>query len=439
MSPTPARIIGIGYGVTNDLRSAAMTMKKKWLVDLALIAFLIAIGMSPRILGRASAAQNTNVLKVPVFEVDPMWPKLPNNWVLGNVSKIVVDRHDNVWLIHRPRTVSADKTPAPPVVELDTNGKFVQAWGGEGAGYDWPDAEHNVFVDYKDNVWISGSSPSGQSKTKRSDDMVIKFTNNGKFLMQIGGRTASQGSTDPKSVNKPGDLFVSPKTNELYVSDGYGNRRLIVFDADTGAFKRMWGAFGKPPEDDANSGGPGPSGGHPGAGGADTAEGGGARRVLDTEGEGSPKFASPVHGVLVSNDDIVYVVDRSNRRVQLFTPDGKYIKQVFINRAGPASGSASGLAFSPDKDQQFLYISDYGNSHVVVVARKSLEILYHFGNRGAAPGDFQGIHHIAVDSKGNLYAAEVAPGARAQRFIFKGMSPALPPNALTATQLSLKQ
>jgi DNA-binding beta-propeller fold protein YncE len=145
-----------------------------------------------------------------------------------------------------------------------------------------------------------------------------------------------------------------------------------------------------------------------------------------------------VHGVLVSNDDIVYVVDRSNRRVQLFTPEGKYIKQVFINRAGPASGSASGLAFSPDKDQQFLYISDYGNSHIVVVDRTTLEILYQFGKRGAAPGDFQGIHHIAADSKGNLYAAEVAPGARAQRFIFKGMSSALPPNALTAAQLSLK-
>jgi DNA-binding beta-propeller fold protein YncE len=145
-----------------------------------------------------------------------------------------------------------------------------------------------------------------------------------------------------------------------------------------------------------------------------------------------------VHGVLVSNDDIVYVVDRSNRRVQLFTPAGEYLKQVFINRAGPASGSASGLAFSPDKEQRFLYISDYGNSHVVVVDRKSLEVLYQFGKRGAEPGNFQGIHHIAVDSKGNLYAAEVAPGARAQRFVFKGMSSTLPANALTAAELAPK-
>ncbi|MBZ5644766.1 MAG: Hsp33 family molecular chaperone HslO [Acidobacteriia bacterium] len=206
-----------------------MTARRRPLRDLALAAFLIALGICSVMLVRSSSAQTAGSGKFPVFEPDNAWPKLPNNWVLGNVSKIAVDKHDNVWLIHRPRTVPADKTPAPPVVELDANGKFVQAWGGEGTGYDWPDAEHNVFVDYKDNVWISGSSPSGQSKTKRSDDMVIKFTNSGKFLMQIGGRTVSQGSTDPKSVNKPGDIFVSQKTNELYVSDGYGNRRLIVF------------------------------------------------------------------------------------------------------------------------------------------------------------------------------------------------------------------
>jgi DNA-binding beta-propeller fold protein YncE len=420
-------------------------MKKNWLAGMMLAACAIIAGLSSQILARNATAQSLTARKFPVFEVDAAWPQLPNNWVLGNVSKIAVDRHDNVWLIHRPRTVAADKKAAPPVVKLNANGKLVQAWGGDGAGYDWPDAEHNIFVDYKDNVWISGSSPSGQSKTTRSDDMILKFTNQGKFLMEIGGRSVSQGSKDPKSVNKPGDLFVSAKTNELYVADGYGNRRVIVFDADTGAFKRMWGAFGNPPEDDATSGGRGASGGPlPAQGGrgavaADTAEGRGAAPALDAEGPGSPEFASPVHGVLVSNDDIVYVVDRSNRRVQLFTPAGKYITQLFINRAGPSGGSASGFAFSPDKDQQFLYVSDYGNSHIVVVDRKKLEILYQFGKRGAEPGNFQGIHHMAADSKGNLYAAEVAPGARAQKFNFKGLSSALPPNALTPADLSPKR
>jgi hypothetical protein len=382
--------------------------------------------------GKTYAAEpKQKTIEYPVFAVDETWPRLPNNWALGNVSKISIDKFDNVWIIHRPRTVPADKVAAPPVVELDKDGKFVQAWGGPGEGYDWPDAEHNIFVDYKGNVWISGSSPSGQSKTKRSDDMIIKFTNAGKFILQIGGRSVSKGSTDPNSVNKPGDLFVWPKTNELFVSDGYGNRRVIVFDADTGAFKRMWGAFGKPPEDDANSGGPGPSGGHSGT--ADTAEGGGRATVLDLQGDGSPRFASPVHGILVSNDGIVYVGDRSNRRIQLFTPAGKYLNQIFINRSSPGAGSVSGLAFSPDKAQRFLYVSDFGNSHVVVVDRRELKVLYQFGKRAATPGDFRGIHHIAVDSKGNLYTAEVAPGGRAQRFLYKGLSSTLPPNAFTET------
>jgi DNA-binding beta-propeller fold protein YncE len=414
-----------------------MPKKKDWLASCALVAFVVASGINPWLLGRVAAGQSLYAGKYPVFDVDPNWPQLPNNWVLGSVSKVVVDRHDNVWIIHRPRTVPASKTAAPPVVELDASGSFVQAWGGEGAGYDWPDAEHNVFVDYRDNVWISGSSPSGQSKTRRSDDMILKFTNDGKFIKQLGGRTSSRGSKDSMSVNKPGDLFVSPKTNELYVADGYGNRRVIVFDADTLAFKRMWGAFGKPPEDDANSGGPGPSGGPavaPGAGGG----GGSGVVVLDTEGPGAEKFASPVHGVMVSNDDIVYVADRSNRRLQLFTPGGVYLKEMFVNRAGPASDSVCGLAFSPDKDQQFLYLSDLGNSHIVVVDRKSLQILYQFGKRGPQPGNFQGLHHIAMDSKRNLYTAEVAPGARVQRFNFKGMSSAVPPNALTAAELAPK-
>ena len=409
--------------------------RKKWIVDLAFLALAIAFGMSPRIIEWASAAPEAKIGKVPVFEVDPDWPKLPNNWVLGNVSKVAVDQHDNVWLIHRPRTVPADKTPAPPVVELDANGKFVQAWGGEGAGYDWPDAEHNVFVDYNDNVWISGSSPSGQSKTKRSDDMIIKFTNKGQFIFQIGGRTVSKGSKDTKSVNKPGDFFVSAKTHEVYVSDGYGNRRVIVFDAETGAFKRMWGAFGKPPEDDANSGGPGPSGGPAGGRASFAAEGAGAA-PLETTGPGPDRFVSPVHGIIVSNDGLVYVADRNNRRFQVFTTEGKYLKQVFINRAGPAKESTSGFALSPDKDQQFLYTADYGNSRIVVMDRKKLEVLYQFGQRGTELGNFRGVHLIASDSKGNLYAAEVAPGARAQRFIFKGLSSTLPPNALSPAQLS---
>ena len=420
-----------------------MTKKMKWLADFALIAILFGAGLGSHFMGRA-AAQNSAAIKYPTFEVDTTWPQLPNNWVVGNVSKVVVDRHDNVWFIQRPRNpqmkVPEGKTAAPPVLEFDSAGKFVQGWGGPGNGFDWPDTEHNIFVDQKDNVYISGSSPNN-SKTVDSDDMLLKFTNQGKFLRQLAGRSVSNGNKDPKSVNKPGDLFVSPKTNEIYAADGYGNRRVIVFDSDTFAFKRMWGAFGKPVEDVPGAGGRGSGGGPAVVPGAPAGEGGtpaaGSRAPLDTEGPGAPNY-SLVHCVLISNDDIVYVCDRPNRRIQLFTPEGKYLTQMFVNRAGPSASSVSGLAFSPDKDQQFLYMADYGNSHIVVADRKKLEILYQFGKRSAAPGDFQGVHHLAADSKGNLYAAEVAPGARIQRFVFKGMSSTMPANALTPADLAPK-
>jgi DNA-binding beta-propeller fold protein YncE len=196
----------------------------------------------------------------------------------------------------------------------------------------------------------------------------------------------------------------------------------------------MWGAFGNAPDSDPPAGAPGAAGGGGGRG-----RGAQAAPKLDTEGQGSEHFGNPLHSVKISNDGIVYVADRSNRRIQVFTPEGKYQTQVFINRAGPADGSVAGLAFSSDPQQQFLYAADYGNSHIAVLDRKTMQILYQFGTRSAKPGDFQGPHHIATDSKGNLYVAEVAPGNRAQKFLFKGMSPMPPPNALTPAQLSAAQ
>jgi hypothetical protein len=400
---------------------------RRWLHALALLGLV----------GCTSAGQRAAPVAVPRFEPDASFPQLPNGWTLGNVSDVAVDRNNNVWIIHRPRTVRAGSVAAPPVLEFNAAGKFLQAWGGEGAGYDWPDAEHNICVDHKGNVWISGSSPSGQSKTSRSDDMLIKFTGNGKFLLQIGGRSVSQGSKDTHSVNKPGDVFVSARTNEVYVADGYGNRRVVVFDAETGAFRRMWGAFGLAPEDDKDSGGRGPSGGPlaaaTGSGGPPTAavtanptpptvSGAVAlpappasTAVSDTDGPGPPRFASPVHGIVVSNDNIVYVADRRNQRVQLFTTGGKYIDQMFVARGGAAVDTVTALALSPDRDQKFLYLADFGNSQVLVADRRKLQILDRFGKRGAAPGDFQGLHQMAVDSNGTLYTAEVAPGARVQK------------------------
>jgi DNA-binding beta-propeller fold protein YncE len=383
---------------------------------------------------RARAQAPATTRKVPVFAVDTTWPKLPNDWVVGHVASVAVDRHDHVWMLHRPNTIAEDrrKNAAPPVLEFDPSGKFVHAWGGPGNGYDWPDSEHGIAVDYKDHVWIGGSAPVAPSLRDLDDDMLLKFDNKGKLLLQIGGRSVSKGNADTKSVHQSADVFVWPKTNEAFVADGYGNRRVIVFDADTGAFKRQWGAFGNTPIDvpAAPRGGAagGARGGANAAGG--NAGGRGAAPALDTEGPGSQQFGGPVHAVKVSNDGLVYVADRPNRRVQVFTPDGKYVTQTFINRSGPSPQSAAGLAFSPDAQQQFLYVADYGNSHIAVLDRKSLQLLYQFGERSEKPGDFQGLHHLAIDSKGNIYTGEVAPGARAQRFVFKGLSETLPPHAI---------
>jgi DNA-binding beta-propeller fold protein YncE len=266
--------------------------------------------------------------------------------------------------------------------------------------------------------------------------MLLAFTARGGFLLQIGGPDRSKGNTDTTSVNKPADAYVDPETNELYVAYGYGNRRVIVFDAATGAFKRMWGAFGNKPIDApaASAGATAAPAGRRGTGASPAAatgvESGGGSAPLETTGPGPDQFGSPVHNVKVSRDGLVYVADRANRRVQLFTREGKYLTQLFVNRAGPSAGSVAGIAFSPDSEQRFMYLADYGNSRIVVVLRETLDVLYQFGGLGEKPGEFRGPHHLAVDSRGNIYTAEVSPGNRAQRFVFKGSSTDMPANAL---------
>src|SRR5262245_49711129 len=202
-------------------------------------------------LGHAGTEPRAAGQQMPVFEVDPSWPKIPNNWTIGHVSSVAVDKRDHVFLLHRPNTIPEDRRgrSAPPVLEYDAKGVFVTAWGGPAAGYDWPDSEHGIAVDYKDNVWIGGSAPVAPSLRMLDDDMLLKFDKKGKFLLQIGGRDKSGGNKDTKSVHQSADVYVWPKTNEAFVADGYGNRRVIVFDADTGAFKRMWGAFSNEPID----------------------------------------------------------------------------------------------------------------------------------------------------------------------------------------------
>jgi hypothetical protein len=398
-------------------------------------ARIVAVAIAALIAGAAcqqrpavvdAADRGTAADGMPVFEVDPAWPPpLPYNWKVGHVPSVAVDSRDHIFVLSRPNTLPPEERAraAPPVVELDESGRFVNAWGGPGiGGFDWPDSEHGIAIDGHDDVWIGGSAPVAPSLLRRNDDMLLKFTHDGGFLLQIGGRDKSPtsasppiagGNRDPHSLHQPADAFVYAPANELFVADGYGNRRVAVFDAGTGVFKRAWGAFGKEPLDVLVPSGP-PT----------------ADRSLDTEGEGAPQFGSPVHSVKVSHDGRVYVADRANRRVQVFSTDGTYVTQMFLNRGGPAGGSAAGLAFSPDPGQRFLYIADYGNSRIAVVERTSLKLLYQFGQRSDKPGDFQGLHHLAADSKGNLYTGEVAPGVRMQRFLYKGLSTAVPPNGV---------
>ena len=389
------------------------------------LPLILAIGA---VIGFAQPPASQPSTPVPGFVADSAWPKLPNSWVLGVTSSVAVDQRDHVFILHRPRTVAAGQKAAPPVVEFDADGKFIRGWGGPSNMFEWPDSEHGIYVDNTNGIWIGGSSRPGAGvcgeagPCTREDAMLLKFTATGEFLLQIGHRDKGTGPTDTKNVHAATGVIVH--NGELFVSDGYrgpgqqGNCRVIVFDANTGAFKRMWGGFGDSPTCDPADAEAAPAGRGAGGGRGGRA----AQPALDTEGPG-PRTLSTVHGINVSKDGLVYVCDRGHRRIQIFTVDGKYVDQVFINRSGPSNASAAGLSFSPDPEQKYMYVADYGNSHVVVVDRKSLRVLSQFGERGANPGDFQGLHNIAIDSKGNLYTAEVEPGRRAQRFVYRGMAP----------------
>lgn len=349
-----------------------------------------------------SVSAQSGTLRPPSFKVDPSWPTIPNNWVLGEVTSIAVDTSDHIWVLHRPRSIPADKraNAAPPVLEFDQAGKFLSSWGGDGDGFDWPEREHGIYVDTKGFVWISGNggwpkpSPGGST-----DDMILKFTRAGKFVMQIGKRGQSGGDSDTDNVHQPADVFVHPASNELYVADGYGNHRVIVFDAESGTFKRTWGAFGGKPEPPAPTG-----------------RGAGGQAAADANPEGPSQYGL-VHAVKVSNDGTVYVADRVNNRIQMFTTEGKYLRQVKVTNEGGVTPVPAGFAFSPDRGQQYLYVVDSGPMRVVIFDRKSMTQIGAIGMRGPGAGDFDIVHHMAADSHGNLYTAEIVTNRRAQRFV----------------------
>jgi hypothetical protein len=387
-------------------------------VAFAAVTALVVFG-SHRLV--AAQARQVSTTEAPKFEVDPSFPKIPNGWVLGQVASAATDEQDHVWLLHRPRTIRPDQKTGPPVMEFDAAGNYIQGWGGPGAGYDWPQSEHGIYVDYKGYVWVGGQG---------NDDQILKFTKAGKFVMQLGHGGQNKTNQDTKNFWKPADVFVYAKTNELFVADGYGNKRIIVFDADTGAYKRMWGAYGNPPMDDEQAAGPDAAGrrGSGAAGRGANLSRVPARELLSTDPR-PPQF-STVHGVKVSNDGLVYVADRGGKRVQVFTVDGKYLTQAWIDRWCETDGqgcgngqTAASVAFSADAAQRFLYVASRSPARIWVYDRKTLQPLYSFGQPGVAPGQFYVLHHMTTDSKGNLYTSEVEDGHRIQKFVFKGLSP----------------
>ena len=275
-------------------------------------------------------APESALVDVPTFEVDPSWPTIPNGWVLGVVASVAVDGRDHVWVLQRPGSLRPEEVSmaAPPILEFDPEGNFEQGWGGPSLEYHWPESEHGIYVDHNGYVWVGGNGPN--------DNQVLKFTMSGDFVMQIGRSGQSRGNQDTENLGRPADVWVHPPTNELFVADGYGNRRVIVYDADDWGVQEDVGSVWR--RTDRRRVGPG--------------HGQGSRR-----GPVSPHFAPPVHAAKVSNDGLVYVSDRAGKRVQVFTTEGEYVSQVFIGRdcLAPECGNgttAASTAFSQDPEQR---------------------------------------------------------------------------------------
>lgn len=331
----------------------------------------------------------------PRYQVDPFWPKpLPNQWALGQIAGMHVDEQDRVWVLHRPATIDNLETgaarnppvaqcckPAPPVLVFDREGNVVHSWGGPGAGYDWPANEHGIYADPKGNVWIGGNDAK--------DHHIIKFTHDGKFLLQIGKPGKSEGSNSTTQLGRPASMELDPVANELYVADGYGNKRVIVFDANTGAYKRHWGAYGNKPDD-------------------------AKMRVFNPE---SPQFANPVHCARLGRDNLLYVCDRTNNRIQVFEKSGKFVRQYVVQPTTQINGTVHDMILSPDPMQAYLFVGNGSDGEIYIMRRDTGERVASFGRMGRMAGEFYGLHNLAVDSRGNLYTGEVRTGKRVQRFV----------------------
>jgi DNA-binding beta-propeller fold protein YncE len=378
--------------------------KRNFYIGAFFVIALASLAIAERAFEKTASMQGKETVMAPRFEVDPLWPKpLPNRWLMGMAIGVAVDAQDHVWIVHRPDTLSANETAAdqnpptgsccskaPPVLEFDPAGNLVGHWGGPSEGYEWPASNHGIFVDHKGNVWIGGNDAR--------DAHVLKFTKSGKFLMQIGKQGKNSGSNDLENFGRVAKIYVDPKSNEAYIADGYGNKRVVVIDADTGKFKRYWGAYGNKP-DDTDIG------------------------RYDPNAPPAKQFRTPVHCADLSNDGLLYVCDRPNDRIQVFRADGTFVKEVFIAKKTLGDGSVWDIAFSKDPQQKYLYVADGKNEKIYIIERSTMQILTSFGDGGRQPGQFFAVHSIATDSKGNIYTTETYEGRRLQKFVYKGLAP----------------
>jgi DNA-binding beta-propeller fold protein YncE len=375
---------------------------RKFVCGTALVAGILGLGVGQAMLQKRAEAQGSTV-QAPIFEVDPLWPKpLPNNWLLGWTIGIWVDELDHVWVIHRgagglhnnergaelnPPIAECCRT-APPILVYDSDGTLLRTWGGPGPGYEWPQSNHGIHVDYKGNVWIGDNG--------EKDAHILKFTNDGKFIMQVGHLGGNKGSNDQENFGRVAKIWVDPKSNEAYIADGYLNKRVAVIDADTGKMKRYWGAYGNKP-DDTNLG------------------------PYDPKAPPAQQFRNPVHCIERSVDDLIYVCDRQNDRLQVFKPDGTFVKEAFYAKNTKGAGAVWDIVFSKDPQQRFIMLADGQNERVRVIVRETLEEITSFGDGGRQPGQFYGVHSLASDSKGNIYTTETYEGKRVQKFNYKGI------------------
>jgi DNA-binding beta-propeller fold protein YncE len=372
------------------------------------LGVLIVLVIAQAAMQERAEAQAAAAVQAPRFEVDPTFPKpLPNGWYQGQTIGLWVDAQDHVWMVHRPDVLDAvegaadQKTAecckqAPPVVEFDQQGNVLRSWGGQdGPGYQWPASNHGLNIDNKGSVWIGGNG-NGQ------DGHILKFTQDGKFLLQSGVK--KQGlAADSLSQDRfymVAKTFFHAPANEVFAADGYGNKRVAVLDADSGKIKRFWGAYGKKPDDKA-----------------------GAEQGPYDPTATYQQFRGPVHCADVSNDGLVYVCDRGSNRIQIFKTDGTFVREVYTQRDSRGDGSVWDVAFSRDPAQRFLFVADGRNQKIRIFERSTMTELTTFGKGGHYPGEWYSLHNIAIDSKGNLYTAETYQGRRVQRFLYKGLAP----------------